>query len=214
MKKIFFAFLIFASIFSASAMSDFSNKNFCFGISFPTVKNDYKFDSYDSMRLNAVGLNLNYRNMNDYMKIGIFLNTDIYMPYSKVIVLDEKHQTTTNYSDYKYFFGTDILAGMYTVLYRDETFNIPVGAGFHLDGFISKQKNNDEIIKESVYTVGVGAWFNIEVNFSRNMGIYAGSKIGYDFYYKMNSKSWSSVIQDGSCNGFTIIPALGLLWHF
>ena len=98
-------------------------------------------------------------------------------------------------------------------MYRDETFNIPVGAGFHLDGFISKQKYNDEIIKESVYTVGVGAWFNIEVNFSRNMGIYAGSKIGYDFYYKMNSKSWSSVIQDGSCNGFTIIPALGLLWH-
>lgn len=214
MKKIFFAFLISLSLFSAHAMSDFSNKTFCAGISFPVINNDYKLAAFDSMRLNAVGVNLNYRNMNDYMKIGIFLNSDIYMPYSKVIIWDEKYQTTTNLSDYEYFFGTDILAGIYTVLFRDGTFNFPIGAGFHLDGFISKQKNNEVVIKESVYTVGLGAWANAEINLSKRFGVYAGGKVIYDFYYKLNNKATVTTINDGSCRCFAIIPAIGALWRF
>ena len=213
MKKIFFVFLLFASIFSASAMSDFANKNFCFGISFPFIKNDYLLDDVDAVKLNAIAANLSYRSMKDSMKIGLFLDADIFFPYTKTIILNETYQTTTKFSDYDYFFGTDVLAGVYTVLYRDGSINLPIGAGLHLNGSISKQEYASTIVKETVYTVGLGAWFNFEINMTKRFGVYAGSKFAYDFYYKMNSKQTVKTVLDGKCKGFTFIPAVGLIWH-
>lgn len=214
MKKIFFAVLIFLSVFSVSAMSDFSNRTFCAGLSFPYFRHDYKIDGMDTVTLNGIGLNLNIRNMRDEMKLGLFLDSDIFMPFSKTIAIDEKNMKTTKISDYDYFFGIDALAGIYTVLFRDATFNIPVGLGFHIDGFISKQKYDDILIKETVYTLGIGGWLNFEINLSKRFGVYAGTKIIYDFYYKLNNKATISTIHDGSCSCFAVIPAIGVLWRF
>ena len=100
------------------------------------------------------------------------------------------------------------------MLFRDANFNIPFGLGFNLDGFISKQKTDDIIIKESVYSLGIGAWINFEVNFSRTFGIYLGSKVIYDFYYKLNNKAMITETHDGYGNCFSVIPALGVLWRF
>ena len=215
MKKIFFAFLIFASLFSANAAGDHSSKTFCLGISFPLIANDYKIDDFDLEKLNAVGINLNARKISDEKKIGIFLDADIFMPYSRVIIWDEKYQTTTKLSDYDYFFGTDILAGFYGSLFRDSTINFPLGVGLHLNGFVSKYSEKKIITKESAYTVGIGAWANFEVTVSKKVGIYAGSKFAYDFYYKSSRSRTASVSssRDGKCKGFTFVPAVGLLWH-
>lgn len=214
MKKIFFVFLFFASLFCASASSDYYSKNLCFGISFPFVNNDYFLENSDSVKLDAIGINLNYRRMKDTMKIGLFLDADIFMPYTKTLIIDEKTQTTTKLSDYEYFFGTDIVAGIYTVLFRNDSISLPFGVGLHLDGYISKQKYESTIIKESVYTVGIGGWLNFEVDISRKFGVYAGSKFVYDFYYKLNNKATLTTVQDGKCKGFTFVPAVGLVWHF
>lgn len=213
MKKIFFALLLFVSVFSIHAKSAYYNENFCFGLSFPVINNDYLIDNFDSVKLDAVGINLNYRRIKDTMKIGLFLDADIFMPYSKTLILNEKYQTTSKISDYTYFFGTDVLAGIFTVLYHDDSIRIPFGIGLHLDGYISKQKYEKTIIKESAYTVGVGAWVNFEVDFSRRFGAFVGSKFAYDFYYKLNNKAEFTTANDGKCKGFTFVPAVGLVWH-
>ncbi|MBP3771797.1 MAG: hypothetical protein J6I53_03770 [Treponema sp.] len=213
MKKIFFTFLLFVSIFSAEAASDYYAKNFCLGISFPFINNDYLLEDVDSVKLNAVGLNLNYRSMKDTMKIGVFLDADIYMPYTKTLIIDEDTQASTKISDYDYFFGTDVLAGIYAVLYNDSSLSIPFGGGLHIDGYISKQKYETTVVKESVYTLGIGAWVNLEVDVSQKFGVYFGSKLVYDFYYKLNNKAMPNTIQDGKCKGFTFAPALGIVWH-
>ena len=214
MKKIIFAVLVFLSFFSASADGDISEKTFCVGISFPYMTHDYKIDDFDMVKINAVGLNLNARKMKSTMKIGAFLNCDIFMPYSKVIIWNDKYQTTTTISDYKYFMGIDALAGFYGILYQNNTINIPLGLGFHIDGFLSKRKSNNTIIKESTYTVGLGAWINFEVSVSKNIGVFAGSKVIYDFYYKSSTQNNGTVSNDGKCKAFTFIPALGLVWYF
>lgn len=214
MKKIIFAFLIFVSLFSANAMTDFSNHTFCLGLSFPYMRHDYKTDDMDTVTLNGIGLNLNYRNMRDTMKIGLFLDADIFMPLSKTVAIDENTMATTKFSDYDFFFGIDALAGIYTVIFRDGTFNLPVGAGFHLEGFMSKQKYDDLTVKESVYTLGIAAWMNVEINLSKRMGVYFGSKFIYDFYYKLNNKARVTEAKDGYGICFSVIPAVGLLWRF
>jgi hypothetical protein len=214
MKKIIFALLIFASLFSANAMSDFSNRTFCLGFSFPYMRHDYKTDDMDTVTLNGIGLNLNYRNMRDTLKIGLFLDADIFMPFSKTIALDEKTMATTHLSEYEYFFGIDALAGIYTVIFRNANITVPIGAGFHIEGFTSKQKFDDLIVKESVYTLGLGLWLNIEANLTKNFGMFLGTKVIYDFYYKLNYTARITDIQDGSCNCFSVIPALGVLWRF
>ena len=214
MKKIIFALLIFASLFSANAMSDFSNRTFCLGFSFPYMRHDYKTDDMDTVTLNGIGLNLNYRNMRDTMKIGLFLDADIFMPFSKTVALDEKTMVTTNFSDYDFFLGIDALAGIYTVLYRNGTFNLPMGAGFHIEGFMSKQKYDDVVVKESVYTLGIGLWTNVEINLTKRMGVYIGSKFVYDFYYKLNNKARITETKDGYGTCFSVIPAMGVLWRF
>ena len=216
MKKIFFAFLFCACIFSANALGgDHSSKTLCLGISFPLIANDYKIDDFDLEKLNAVGINLNARKMGEDRKVGIFLDADIFMPYSRVIIWDDKYQTTTTLSDYDYFFGTDVIAGFYTSIFRDGTINLPMGAGLHLDGFVSKRSSKKVITKESAYTSGIGAWANIEVTVSKRLGIYAGSKFVYDFYYKSSRTrtSTASSSRDGKCKGFTFAPAVGMLLH-
>ncbi|WP_294430441.1 hypothetical protein [uncultured Treponema sp.] len=214
MKKIFSLFVFFISLFSASAMSDFSNRTFCMGLSFPNMKHDYRIDGMDAVTLNGIGLNFNVRRMKDEMKLGIFLDTDIFMPISKTIVVNEQNMTTSKITDYEFFFGIDALAGIYTVLFRDASLNFPVGLGFHLDGFISKEKYDDIIIKESVYTLGAGLWLNLEINVSKRFGVYLGSKFIYDFYYKMNNKSAITTVQSGNCRCFSAIPTAGVLWRF
>ena len=214
MKKIFSAFLMFTSFFSVNAMSDFSNRNLCAGISFPYMNHDYEIGDMDTVTLSGIGLNLNFRQMREEMNIGIFLDADIFLPFSKTIAIDEKTSSISKFSDYEYFFGIDALAGIYTVLFRDGTFNFPVGAGFHIEGFISKEKYDDVIIRESTYTLGLGAWFNLEVNFSKKFGIYAGSKIIYDFYYKFNNRALITTLKDGTCKCWSIVPSVGLLRHF
>ena len=214
MKKTFSLLLLFFCFFSASAMSDFSDHSFCFGFSFPYMRHDYKLDSMDTVTLNGIGINLNYRNMRDTMKIGLFLDADIFVPFSKTVALDEKNMTTTKISDYKYFFGIDALAGIYTVLFRDGSFTIPVGGGFHIEGFTSKQEQKDLTIKESVYTIGIGVWANIEANISKYFAIYFGTKVIYDFYYNMSYKASISESQNGICTCFSVIPALGVIWRF
>ena len=214
MKKIFSVLVFFISFASLSAMSDFSNRTFCMGLSVPYMKHDYKIDEMDTVTLNGIGLNLNLRRMKDDMKLGIFLDSDIFMPLSKTVSLDEENMTTSKFSDYEYFFGIDALAGIYTVLFRDGSLNIPFGLGFHLDGFISKDKYDDIVIKESVYTLGAGLWCNLEINVSKRFGVYLGSKLIYDFYYKMNNKAVVTTVQSGSCKCFTVIPAAGVLWRF
>ena len=214
MKKIISVLVFFVSFFSLSAMSDFSNRTFCLGLSFPNMKQNYQIDGMDTVTLNGIGLNLNLRRMKDDMKLGIFLDSDIFMPLSKTVSIDEKNMTTSKFSDYEYFFGIDALAGIYTVLFRDGSLNIPLGLGFHLDGFISKDRYDDIVIKESVYTLGAGLWCNLEINISKSFGVYLGSKLIYDFYYKMNNKAVVTTVQSGSCKGYALIPAAGVLWRF
>lgn len=214
MKKIFFAVLLCVSIFSAGAMSDFAGRTFCAGLSFPYMRHDYRISGMDAVTLSGIGLNLNYRQMREEMKIGLFLDSDLFMPFSKTVALDERISTTTHFSDYDYFFGIDVLVGIYTVLFRDETFNFPIGAGFHLDGFISKQSYEELIIKESVYTLGLGGWLNAEIIVTKRLGMYAGAKVLYDFYYKLNNKAATTTAQDGRSRCFSLIPAVGFLWRF
>ncbi|MBQ8013042.1 MAG: hypothetical protein IJ257_01415 [Treponema sp.] len=214
MKKIFFALMFFLCVFSVNAMSDYSNKTFCLGLSFPYMWHDYKSEDMDAVTLHGIGLNLNYRNMNDNMKIGLLVNADIFMPLSKTIAVDENTMTTTYLKDYDYFFGLDMLVGIYTVFFKNGDINIPAGLGFNLDGFISKQKYGDTIVNESVYTLGVGLWANVEINISKNMGVYFGSKFVYDFYHKLSNKAVVTTNHDGLSNCFSVIPAMGVLWHF
>ncbi|WP_296331502.1 hypothetical protein [uncultured Treponema sp.] len=214
MKKIISLLLLFFCIFSASAMSDTSDRSFCFGFSFPYMRHDYKTDDMGTVTLNGIGINLNYRNMRDTMKIGLLIDADIFMPFSKTVALDKDTMTTTKFSEYEYFFGIDALVGIYTALFRSGNWTIPAGLGFHIEGFTSKQKSDDIIIKESVYSLGLGAWINVEANLTKNFGMFLGTKVIYDFYYKLNYTAKITEIEDGTCNCFSVIPAIGFVWRF
>lgn len=214
MKRIFLiaAFVANFLAFAASA----SEQAFSAGISLPCITNDYFFDEYDKVRINAVGLNLLYRKLPDDKKYGFFLNADIFLPYSKTFIVDENHTESMNLSDYKYFFGMDFLGGIYTNVFSEGIINIPVGAGLHFDAVMSKEKDKYFSYKESVYTVGLGAWANFEMNPSEKIGVYAGAKLNYDFYYKISGKGkgLKDASDSGNCSGFSVIPAIGVIVKF
>lgn len=223
MKKIFviLVFLfslsgIFAasSSSSSSSSSDSSNSTLSVGVAFPYMKHDYKISGEDSVTLFGPGVNLNYRHQNDGFTYGFFLDSDIYLPAYKTVNISETESTTKNFSDYDYFFGIDALAGVYKVVYSSDGVTVPVGIGIHLDGYTSKLTESSYSIKESVYTMGLGCWANCEINLSEKFGAFAGIKFVYDFYYKMKNSGTLSESNSGSCNAFSVVPAVGVAYHF
>lgn len=215
LRKTFIVGLFCVIMLSAHAMSDISTSSLGLGLSFPYSHQNYNISGMDSIVLSGFGINLNWRTMPEHMMLGFFLDTDVFFPSSKTVNIDENYMTTTQFSDYDYFFGIDVLGGFYTVVYQAGSLSIPFGLGLHLDGYSSKLDYKDYEIKESVYTLGIGAWLNLEVNISKRFGIYAGTKFIYDFYYQLNENNSSyKVNKTGRCTGFTFVPVVGAIWHF
>lgn len=213
MKKIFFAFLFLISSAGIFAASDFSNSTLSAGLAFPYMKHDYKISGEDSVTLFGMGLNLNYRHQNEGFSYGFFIDSDIYFPTYKTVNLSNSKSATVNFSDYDYFFGVDALAGVYKVLYFNGGAFVPAGIGIHLNGYTSKLEENSYSLKESVYTMGIGAWANYEINLSKKFGVFAGIKVIYDFYYKMKNTGASSDSSSGACNAWQVVPAVGAAFH-
>lgn len=216
MNKRFFVILFlffFAGIFAFS-VSDYSTSTLNVGIAFPYKKHDYKISGQDSVTLFGAGLDLNYRQQLKNFPFGFFIDSNVYFPLSKTVNISDTQTTTKNISDYDYFFGVDALGGIYKVLYKSKDFVFPLGLGIHLDGYTSKLTESDYSIKESVYTMGLGCWANCEINLSKKIGAFAGVKFVYDFYYKMKNSGTSSESNSGSCNAFSVVPAVGVAYHF
>lgn len=214
MKKILFILALIISAGAAFASGDYSNTTFSAGISFPYMKHDYKISGEDSITLFGTGLKLNYRHQNEGFSYGLFLDSDIYIPTYKTVNLSGTETVTKNAFNYDYFFGIDVLAGVYKVLYRSGEVLVPAGIGIHLDGYTSKLSEDSASVTERICTMGLGAWANYEVNVSEKFGVFAGIKVVYDFYYRMTNNGSSDDSTSGNCKAWAVTPAAGVAFHF
>ena len=213
-KKLFLAAVFFLSAFSIFALSDFSDSTLSVGLAFPYMKHDYQISGQNSVTLFGTGIDLNYRHQNDGFSYGLFLDSNIFVPAYKTVNISESESATKNFSDYDYFFGVDALAGVYKVIFSSEGCVVPAGIGLHLDGYTSKLSESGYSLKESVYTLGFGAWANYEVNVSDRFGVFAGVKVIYDFYYRMSASGSYGGNNSGRCNALTVVPSVGAAFHF
>lgn len=214
MKKIFFAFLILFSVAGIFAAEDVSDSTLNVGIAFPYMKHDYKINGEDSIKLFGTGIDFNYRRRNSGYSFGFFMDANIFFPLYKTVNLSDKTTASKNLSDYEYFFGVDALAGVYKVVFSSKDITVPAGIGIHLDGYTSKLSENSYSIKESAYTMGIGGWTNYEINLSDNVGVFAGIKVIYDFYYKMKNTGVSSGSSSGKCDAWSFVPTVGAAIRF
>ncbi len=213
MKRLFLTAVLFLASVSVFAFSDFSDSTLSVGIAFPYLKHDYKISGQDSVTLFGTGIDLNYRHQNEGYTYGLFFDSNVFFPAYRTVNVSESESVTKNFSEYDYFFGVDALAGVYKVIFSSDGCVVPVGIGFHLDGYTSKISESGYSSKESVYTLGLGAWANYEVNVSDRFGVFAGIKVIYDFYCRMSATGNYSGSSSGNCKALTVVPSVGVAFH-
>lgn len=212
-KKLFLLLVLSAFSLNAFALGDVSDKSLSVGPAAPFIWQHIKSDDPVETRIYSFGLNLNYRQLVPQQQFGVFLDSTVYFPLSRSEIHDGTSYTT-KFNDYDYFFGVDCLAGIYSVFVRSGSIAIPVGAGIHLDGMGSKDKNSNSSLKRTVFNIGTGIWGNCEFNFTKNIGVYGGVKVLYDFYFRSNEKASSSHKDSGFSNTLSFIPSIGMVFHF
>lgn len=213
MKKILALFAVLAAVLPAFSLNDYSETTFSVGAAFPYMRQDFKIQGLKSETLSGAGVNITYRHKKEDTALGFFINSDIYFPTKKTLNLTEGYLITTSYSDYDYFFGVDALSGIYAPVFKSSGIVIPLGAGIHLDSCTSKYSSKTTSLKETVFTLGAGAWVNCEINVNKTFGFFGGLKFSYDFYFRLKETGSSSASDSGNCNAWSIAPSLGVSFH-
>ena len=86
MKKIFLSVMFFIAALSSHAMSDFSKSSLALGLSFPYSQQNYDISGMDGIVLSGIGINLNWRTMPEKLRLGFFIDADIFFPSSKTVI--------------------------------------------------------------------------------------------------------------------------------
>ena len=221
MKRIIAVLVVaFALAASAFAADDASKITFNLGISFPQIYNLKPADKeIDSERYSAVGFNFAVRFVVG-LPFGFYADGNVYVPYSQRIITGDV-EYRYDLSDVKVV-GFDGQLGIYSVLVNAGRFQLPFGAGIHLNyqGTTYKNVKIGEPDSQSIFSFGAGVWANAELQLTEKFALYGGLRLNYDFFQRLKTETKISeraiqvVAKSGLSSMLFITPVFGAVIRF
>ena len=219
MKKIFligfFALAVICGVF-ASGQKDETVVNL--GYTMPTVS-AYNIDDVENYTKSlSNGMDISFRTYDSGL-FGTYIGCDILWPHKVTQFYGEDELWSKKYDDmYDDISQYDVSLGIYAPLLNFGFIKVPFGAGIHANLMVTEKEGTWPAKDAKTTNLGIGfnVWAKAEISLTKNIGLYAGLDVSYDFY----GFNWTKVgntdpeTSQDKIKNWDIAPSVGVAIRF
>lgn len=219
MKKIlligFFTLTVICGVF-ASGLKDETVVNL--GYTMPTVSAFDVDDAENYTKSLSNGMDISFRTYDSGL-FGTYIGCDILWPHKITQFYGDDELGSRKYDDmYDDVSQYDVSVGIYSPILNFGFVKVPFGAGIHANLMVTEIEKTYYVkeTKETDLNIGFNVWAKAEISLTKNIGLYAGLDVTYDFYgfnWIKVGKTDPETSQDKIKN-WGIAPSVGVAFRF
>ena len=175
LKKILIALFVFFSISHCFAKGQRDSLEVGIGYH-NAMESQNNLGSKDQRKMPSYAINLTGVTFNTE-KTGFGAYANFLFP-QKITMTEMGQSFTVDRSDYDFLFGVDLLFGPVIMLYKGDSFCLPLSAGIHYMHLWANAPGGNS----NTNSMGIGANLASEYHFNKTIYVYGRFQLSFDFY--------------------------------